>query len=57
MIFKKQEIKPFVEIFKTKFKAITGLDFEVEEAKEEKKEKQNVKVEELVKEEKQEKKK
>lgn len=34
VIFKKPEIKPFIEVFKEKFKVITGLDFEVEEAKE-----------------------
>ncbi len=38
VIFKKSEIKPFIEVFKQKFKEITGLDFEVEIAKEEKKE-------------------
>ncbi len=54
VIFKKAEIKPFVDIFKDKFKEITGLDFEVEEAKAETKSKTKpaVKVEELVKEEK-----
>ena len=30
VIFKKEEIKPFVEVFKQKFKDMTGLDFEVE---------------------------
>ncbi len=44
VIFKKPEIKPFVEVFKNKFKEITGLDFEVEEKK---KEEKNVKIEEL----------
>jgi FKBP-type peptidyl-prolyl cis-trans isomerase 2 len=29
VIFKEEKIKPFVEIFKQKFKEITGLDFEV----------------------------
>lgn len=48
VIFKKPEIKPFIEVFKEKFKTITGFDFEVEE----KEEKPAVKVEELVKEEK-----
>jgi FKBP-type peptidyl-prolyl cis-trans isomerase 2 len=37
VIFKKQEIKPFIELFSKKFNEITGLDFEVEEAKENKK--------------------
>jgi len=52
--FNKPEIKPFIDIFKERFKLMTGLDFEVEETKEieEKKEKPVVKVEELVKEEK-----
>ena len=36
VIFKKQEIKPFIDMLKQKFKDITGLNFEVEEAKEEK---------------------
>jgi len=53
VIFKKPEIKPFVDIFKERFKIMTGLDFDVEEAKEEKKEekkeKHSVKVEELIK--------
>ena len=30
VIFKKQEIKPFIDVFKNKFKDMTGLDFEVE---------------------------
>ena len=34
VIFKKQEIKPFIEVFKPRFKVMTGLDFEVEDAKE-----------------------
>jgi FKBP-type peptidyl-prolyl cis-trans isomerase 2 len=34
VIFKKQEIRPFIEMFRQKFREITGLDFEVEEAKE-----------------------
>ncbi len=40
VIFKKPEIKPFIDIFKDKFKEMTGLDFLVEEInkKEEKKE-------------------
>ena len=29
VIFKKQDIKPFVDLFKQKFKDMTGLDFEV----------------------------
>jgi len=33
VIFKKPEIKPFLDIFKQKFKDMTGLDFETEEAK------------------------
>lgn len=39
VIFKKQEIKPFVDIFKQKFKDMTGLDFEIEEKKEKEEEK------------------
>lgn len=35
VIFKKQEIKPFIEMFKQKFKDITGLEFSVEENKKE----------------------
>jgi len=46
VIFKKAEIKPFVDVFKPRFQEITGLDFEVEEANE-----KTPKVEELVKEE------
>jgi len=63
VIFKKPEIKPFIDIFKERFKTITGLDFEVIEEKEKKdetkqaKQKPGVKVEELVKEEKKEEKK
>ena len=50
VIFKKLEIKPFIEVFHEKFKEITGLNFEVEEAKEKKEDKElNVKVTELVK--------
>ena len=30
VIFNKQEIKPFIEIFKKKFKDMTGLEFEVQ---------------------------
>lgn len=54
VIFKKPEIKPFIEVFKEKFKTITGMEFEVEEAKDskEKKEKPAVKVQELVNQEK-----
>ena len=44
VIFKKPEINPFIDIFKEKFKEMTGLEFEVEEKKDEKK----VKIEELV---------
>ncbi len=51
VIFKKPEINPFVDVFKDKFKEITGLEFEVEEEKEDKKE-TIPKVEELVKSEK-----
>ncbi|VVB78500.1 Putative FKBP-type peptidyl-prolyl cis-trans isomerase [uncultured archaeon] len=36
VIFKKPEIKPFVDIFKPKFNAMTGLDFDVEEKSEKK---------------------
>ena len=51
VIFSKIEIKSFIEVFKDKFKEITGLEFEVvEETKETKK--PSVKVSELVKEEK-----
>jgi FKBP-type peptidyl-prolyl cis-trans isomerase 2 len=46
VIFKKPEIKPFIDVFKEKFKAITGLDFEVVEKKDDKK--PAVKIEELV---------
>jgi FKBP-type peptidyl-prolyl cis-trans isomerase 2 len=35
VIFKKQEIKPFIEAFKSRFREITGLDFEVENNKSE----------------------
>ena len=54
VIFKKQELKPFVDVFKQKFKDMTGLDFEVEEAKKEKKQesketKEEVKEEKLEK--------
>jgi len=50
VIFKKPEIKPFVDVFKERFKIMTGLDFEVEEAKEKKETKKPaVKVEELIK--------
>ncbi|MDD5193330.1 MAG: peptidylprolyl isomerase [Candidatus Nanoarchaeia archaeon] len=35
VIFQKSEIKPFIEMFKDKFKTITGYDFEVNERKEE----------------------
>ncbi len=45
VIFKKQEIKPFVDIFKNRFKEMTGLDFEVEEVKEAKQEKKENKQE------------
>jgi FKBP-type peptidyl-prolyl cis-trans isomerase SlyD len=44
--FKKPEIKPFVDVFKDKFKEMTGLDFDVVEAtKENKEEKKIEKVE------------
>ncbi|MFA5259243.1 MAG: peptidylprolyl isomerase [Candidatus Pacearchaeota archaeon] len=33
VVFKKPEIKPFLDVFKQKFKDMTGLDFETEEAK------------------------
>lgn len=36
IIFKKEEIKPFLEILKNKFKEMTGFDFEVETKPEEK---------------------
>ena len=52
VIFKKAEIKPFIDVFKDRFKEITGLDFEVEEAKAKTEAKPAVKVGELVKEEK-----
>ena len=57
VIFKKPEIKPFIDVFKEKFKTITGLEFEVaEETKEDKEKKQDkkpkIRVEELIKEEK-----
>lgn len=37
VIFKEEKIKPFIDIFGKKFKEITGLDFEVEEKKQEEK--------------------
>jgi len=43
VIFKKQEIKPFLDVFKQKFKDMTGLDFEVEEVKKEEKPKEDKK--------------
>ncbi len=46
VIFKKQEIKPLIEMMKQKFKDMTGFEFEVEEKKEEKSEKKKEKVEE-----------
>jgi len=33
VVFKEEKIKPFIDIFKNKFKEITGFDFEVEKAK------------------------
>ena len=36
VIFKEEKIKPFIEMFKDKFKEMTGLEFEVEEKKESK---------------------
>lgn len=46
VIFNKPEIKPFVEIYKAKFKSMTGLDFEVvEKPKEKKEEKKDEKIE------------
>jgi len=52
VIFQKPEIKPFIDVFKERFKTVTGFEFVVVEAKDEKKEakpKSAVKVEELVK--------
>lgn len=46
VIFKKPEIKPFLDVFKQKFKDMTGLDFEVEEKPKEVKEKAKDKKEE-----------
>lgn len=51
VIFKKQEIKPFIDVFKQKFKDMTGLDFEVGEAKEEKEIREEKKEKEEVKQE------
>jgi FKBP-type peptidyl-prolyl cis-trans isomerase 2 len=31
IVFKKSEIKPFIEIYKNKFKEMTGIEFDVEE--------------------------
>lgn len=41
VIFKKQEIKPLIELMFAKFKEMTGLDFEVEEKNSKKEEKNN----------------
>lgn len=43
VIFKDEKIKPFIELFKEKFKEITGLEFEVDESKEKKEEKEEKK--------------
>jgi len=43
VIFKKPEIKPFLDVFKEKFKEMTGLDFEVEEVKKEAPKKEEIK--------------
>jgi FKBP-type peptidyl-prolyl cis-trans isomerase 2 len=42
VIFKKPEIRPFVDVFKPRFKEITGLDFEVVEEKKEGNQKNNI---------------
>ncbi len=47
VIFKNPEINDFLEVFNEKFKEITGLEFEIEEAKE-KKENLKINVEELM---------
>jgi FKBP-type peptidyl-prolyl cis-trans isomerase SlyD len=47
IIFKKPEIKPFLEVFKQKFNDMTGLDFEVEEKSKEVKKDNNFSIEEI----------
>jgi FKBP-type peptidyl-prolyl cis-trans isomerase SlyD len=50
VIFNEPRIKPLVDIFKDKFKEITGLDFVVEEKKEKKEETNNIEKNEVEKE-------
>jgi len=54
IIFKKQEIKPLIEMMNQKFKDMTGFGFEVEEKKEKEEKPKEEKTEEKTKKEKQE---